>query len=56
MSKMLWRISPPLWLGQRVRELAMSEGRTDSSMLVRLISEAVNARAAIEARTPGWRR
>jgi hypothetical protein len=47
-----WRIEPPPWLGEAVRKLALSEGRTQSNMLVRLVSEAVQTRRAIEARTP----
>jgi hypothetical protein len=47
-----WRITPPPWLGEAVRNLASSEGRTQANMLLRLVSEAVQTRRAIEARTP----
>jgi hypothetical protein len=46
-----WRITPPPWLGEAVRNLASSEGRTQANMLLRLVSEAVQTRRAIEART-----
>jgi hypothetical protein len=44
-----WRIAPPPWLGETVRTLALSEGRSQANMLIRLVSEAIQARRAAEA-------
>jgi hypothetical protein len=49
MSRTLWRVSPPLHLAEAVRRIALSEGRTDTNTIVRLVSEAVAARRAADA-------
>jgi CopG-like RHH_1 or ribbon-helix-helix domain, RHH_5 len=50
MTRFLWRAMPPAHLAETVRKLALSEGRTDSNMLVRLVTEALNARRAADVR------
>jgi hypothetical protein len=46
--KTSWRITPPTHMAAEVRRLALSEGRTDSAMLTRLIGEALTARRAAD--------
>lgn len=47
-----WRINPSPWLDAQVEQLARREGRSTSNMLTKLVSEAINARQAIERRAP----
>jgi hypothetical protein len=42
--KTSWRITPPTHMAAEVRRIALSEGRTDSATLLRLVSEALQAR------------
>jgi hypothetical protein len=51
-NKIQWRVAPPLHLAEAVRQMAMREGRSDTNMLTRLVSEAVAARRAAESRRP----
>jgi hypothetical protein len=42
--KTSWRITPPPHMAAEVRRIALSEGRTDSATLLRLVGEALQAR------------
>jgi hypothetical protein len=42
--KTSWRITPPAHMAAEVRRHALSEGRSDSAMLRRLVSEALQVR------------
>jgi hypothetical protein len=42
--KTSWRIAPSEHLAREVRALALAEGRSDTAMLTRLISEALSQR------------
>jgi hypothetical protein len=42
--KTSWRITPAPHIAAEVRQLALSEGRSDSAMLERLVGEALQAR------------
>jgi CopG-like RHH_1 or ribbon-helix-helix domain, RHH_5 len=39
-----WRVSPPEHLDREVHQLALSENRSTSNMLLRLVVEAIQAR------------
>jgi hypothetical protein len=39
-----WRVSPPQHLDREVHQLALSENRSTSNMLLRLVVEAIQAR------------
>jgi hypothetical protein len=43
MSK-YWRVSPPEHLDREVHQLTLSENRSGSNMLLRLVIEAIQAR------------
>jgi hypothetical protein len=43
-SRPMWRAFPSPLLADIVRHMALAEGRSDSNMIVRLVSEAVQAR------------
>lgn len=46
-----WRVSPPAHLDLEVHKLALSENRSTSNMVLRLIVEAVQARRKSAERT-----
>jgi hypothetical protein len=47
--KTSWRITPPPNMATELRRMALSEGRSDSAMLLRLIDEALTARRKADA-------
>jgi hypothetical protein len=49
MPKIVWRIAPPAHLADAVRKLALAEGRSDTNMINKLISEALAARRSADA-------
>jgi hypothetical protein len=50
MSRTLWRVAPLAHLADAVCKLAMAEGRSDSNMVTRLVSEAGTARQTADRR------
>jgi hypothetical protein len=46
-----WRVSPPQHIDREVHQLALSENRSTSNMLLRLMVEAIQARRESAERT-----